>query len=293
MALLIGASGCFLKPDPPLDTVADAAADDLDASVDGAGTCSVWGPWATQTALSALNSTGEDDYGVALSKDELQIVWTRGNMLMEARRSSLTAPWTDIRSVSLFGFGGGAHLSGDGLTLYFHKYESGGADIMTTTRSAPTASWPNGTPLAPFNTPAWERDLELSWNGLDAVLYVGEMSDGEPEDIAIASRVAPSGPFGAWSRIPSASRVDAFDCCPGISPDGLEVYWEVDALWRVRRTDRDAAFGPAEMVPGLDDPGLQYGDPHFNAIGNRLYLGVRIEGSNNYDLHVAERTCAD
>ncbi len=289
-ALLVGVTGCFVKPDPPRGSGTD------DASIgDGAvdATPCTWSAWGPPIPLTPLNAIGSD-FAPSLTKDEDRIVWNRSGMLMEAHRE--TDGWSMPTITLLSGFGGAPLLSGDGLTLWYHRSNPAPAysDIMMTTRLTVNDPWGASVAVPPFNTNTHERDLEISWNGLDAVLFVGEDANAEQEDIAIASRTSPTGSFGPWARIPTASRVDTYDCCPGISPDGLEVLWETDAIWMARRPDRNSDFGPAEEVPGLSDPLAMYGDPHFNATGTRLYYAARIRSLSppNYDLFFVERTCA-
>lgn len=89
--------------------------------------------------------------------------------------------------------------------------------------------------------------------------------------------------------------VTGFQGWPGLSRDGLEIYFQARGnnegeIYRARRASTTAPWGTPEPVPELS-PGTNAGDPSLSADGTRIYLSSDSPGSGFVDLHVA--TCVE
>lgn len=296
-ALLVGGlAGCFAKPDRPGGSHGVDGGNDAGDPAD-ATPCTP-GEWGVPIALSSLNGSSSDDYAPALTQDKQTIVFHRStngdSQMYQATWNPGELAFDAPALVAVPNFGGGPYLFGDGLTLWYHSYVNGAGDIMELTRPALSEPFSASSlrSVSPFaNAVVHERDIEVSANGLDAVLFVDELDSAE---IVLAERISPSGAFSPYLKI--GSLVDSnYDCCPTISSDGLTVMWEGRTnpygIWTASRPSRTEAFGGPELFTAVDNLEAVNGDPHLSADGLTLVYTSRRTGSD-FKLFMLQRPCA-
>jgi len=199
-------------------------------------------------------------------------------------------------------FDGGPSISADGLSLYFTSERpggSGGGDLWVTRRTKLTD--PFGAPenlRTAVNSPANEFAPSISADGLSIYFDSDRPGGLGSSDIWVATRAATAEPFGPPRNVGAPVNSAASDGLPGISADGLTLYFssrragglgEMD-LWAARRKKTSDPFTAAESLGAVvNSPHHDWG-PSVSADGRYLFfMSDRPGGHGSQDIWAAER----
>jgi len=184
-------------------------------------------------------------------------------------------------------------ISADGLSLFFESDRSGGFDIWVATR--PTVSQPWVTPwnLGPtVNSSYIDQAPSISADGLSLYFHSYRPMGYGSNDIWVTTRATVSTPWSTPVNLGPTVNSPYSDGWPGISADGLSIYfcstrfgsmgnWD---LYVATRSTISEPFGPPVPLSSLD------GAQSVSADGLSLYFASwRTGGYGNIDLWMSTR----
>jgi len=192
--------------------------------------------------------------------------------------------------------------STDRLSLFFASDCLGGfgnADIWMATRTATDSPWSQPVNLGPpVNTPYWEGGLALSADGL-SIFFTSDRPGGQGGlDIWMTTRSTPGGPWENPVNLGPPLNSPASDWGPGISSNGLEMYFSSnrpnghggDDIYVTTRASTENPWGePVNLGPPVNSR-KNDGSPSISANGRLLFFKSSREGSFlGGDIWVTER----
>ena len=193
-------------------------------------------------------------------------------------------------------------ISADGLSLYFNSNRPGGYgshDLWITTR--PTIYNPWGTPenLGPtVNSSAHEAFPSISADGLSLFFESPRPGGYGGYDLWVTTRTSKDDPWGEPVNLGSKVNSSSNDATPGISADGLSIFFESDRsggygnfdIFVTTRTTPDADWSAPVNLGATVNSSDWDGGPRISANGLALFFfSRRPGGSGNYDLWVTTR----
>jgi hypothetical protein len=206
----------------------------------------------------AINSPAIDQ-GPAISVDGLTLFFSSnrpgghgGADLWEATRASMQEPFGTPKnlgpSVNSAYHELGPAITADGKTLFFSSNRPGGTgrrDLWVSTRTSTSEPFGPATNLGPpVNSPSSENRPSVTADGLKLVFSSDQPGGLGGQDLWIARRTSASQPFGTPVNLGSPLNSSHYDGMPGISPDGLTLFFGSDRtegsggidLWQARVT---------------------------------------------------------
>jgi len=292
--------------------VADAAAPDGalgvtdSAAADTSVPCTSWGPFSAPERLAEVSS-GYDDWAPSLGAG--------GRVLLLASfRPGGTGDcdiWQAVRAAPGLAFDTPAHvpvinstsyetspvLSADGLTVIFGTdRRTPLTEVWIARRASLDDVFGPPSPLDEVNDNI-TRPHQLSADGL--TLWLTSNRNIGRIDIFVASRSSATAPFSTPVVVPSLSSADD-EHSVTVSQDGLEAIFSSTRpggqgkldLWRARRSDPAADFGPAENLAALN---TSWDETFVNLspAGDTLYFNRDTDtgGGRDADIWVARRSC--
>lgn len=211
-------------------------------------------PFASPVNVSETNSSFAD-FGPHVSPDGLTLyfVSTRLSAIGQSdsfftTRSSLSDPFGPPQPIASINteFGDGvAHVTADGLTMYFNSDRPGGVgsnDIWVAIR--PTLGDPFGSPTnlgAVVNSAVADGPATLTAVGL--TMYFGSQRIGgrDPRDLYVSRRPSTDDPFGAPENLGAVINSPSLDGSGHITPDGRTLYFVSQRTRRQRSLGRRGA----------------------------------------------------
>jgi Tol biopolymer transport system component len=295
--VLLVAAGCGRVA---FDSQADAGGVD-GASADGVAPLKC-GPWSTTATLLTDLASANDDWDPALSPDGTLMVFASSRMnpgfsqelYMATRMSATTfsAP-TLLSSISPGTvFDGGPTWTPDGTQIYFQSNRNSGDHLWVSNYSQGAFSPPVqidelSTMIA--SAPCLSPDgLELYWDDYTAVSITSSIHRAER-----ATLTSPWTVTGVESQLSVGGNIG----WPGISPDGLTMYFEGDAggtahLYETHRPSTSERFGTPAVMPDFDSGAHDFGDPYFSPDSQTLfYTAATTSGTTGFDIFLVTRTC--
>ena len=266
-------------PDAPID-----AAPDSTPPVDGPRVCSPTAPFTSSTLIAEVSSTQRDER-VTLSRDELEMYVTRlfPARIFRSTRSSAAASWSTpvlVDALNTRTDQGADMLSADGLTLYMTATD-GSDQLMVATRSSPTATFGEASPLANVNST--DRELWGTATADDLVLHFHSDRDGTGR-LYRATRTSTTAPFGA--PVIAEAPADLFS--PTIVEGGLGLYYTVlgTGVFYTSRSSLTEAFPDGTLLDNIPGGWVTWISPdHCHA-----YFNVELKnGVGDIDVYLATR----
>jgi hypothetical protein len=269
----------------------------------GADAGCVWTPFGPVSAIAAVD-TPEREGGGALSFDGLRLYFNRASeparhdilVASRASREAAFGPGARIAGLNTDANEAEVSISDDELTVFFHSNRAGTTSVYVADRADRAGAFSNvrcaveGCPMLVAPT--------VSTDGLH--LYAAALGASGASAIFASERASSVDPFSAPVELAqlSASGVDAG--YPGLSHDGLELYYVrngapgsagCDELWVATRADIRSPFGDEHVVAELSSPACD-GDPSLSADGTTLVFTSDRDGTAGLeDLWITERTC--
>ena len=189
-----------------------------------------------------------------------------------------------------------AHISADGLELYFGSYNAPGGygeyDIWVTKRATKEDSWGPPVNLGPaINGSSRDGAFCLSADGLE--LYFSSRRSGGygSDDIWVTSRATVNDPWEAPVNLGPVVNSSASECFPSFSSDGLLLFFSEEYgspirpggfgnvdMWVTRRASVSEPWGtPVNLGPMVNSPSLDAG-PRISPDGYMLYFSSERPG---------------
>jgi serine/threonine protein kinase len=191
-------------------------------------------------------------------------------------------------------------LSADNLSMYFESIQKDGygeLDLLVTKRASVSNPWSTPVNLGPaVNSPANDMGASISADGLE--LYFQSYRPGGlgEEDIYVSRRATVSDPWGKAVNLGSIVNSPAIDGQPGISPDGLALFFssgrpdgfgDIDIWVTIRPTKNDEWGVPMNLGPIVNTSAGE-AEPCLSFDGRTLYFSdwwlPRPGGKGNIDL---------
>lgn len=319
-AALVGLASCGrLRLEPvddapdattPVDAVIapDTGAVPGDARVppDASGPC-VWSAFGQPIRVFGIQ--GDDDWLGSVSEDGRTLIVDRylatQNDLFIARRSSVDQPFgtavaiDELNSEAQDSTGA---LLGGGLEIYFSsgREPTPFSGVWRASRATADGVFGVATQVEELNAGGDASEQTLTPDGL-LVYFTSTRPGSFGADLWFAERSGPDDPFSE-PRLAAELNTDLEDRGPGISADGLEIFFsserpggagELD-LWRATRPSRDQPFGPPENVAELNTVNDEV-YPRLSADGSILYFNYDTETAGDLDANVweARRQCLE
>jgi Tol biopolymer transport system component len=187
-------------------------------------------------------------------------------------------------------------VSTDGLELYFLSDQPGGYgnyDIWMATRLTTDDPWNTPVNLGPVvNSSDWEVSPDISADGLS--LYF----DGGPDnynDLWVTKRTTKDQPWGTPVELDPNVNFASWLYCPGISPDGLQLYFESeDDLWFSTRQTQSDPWQPAVNLGSPVNSSYHDSGPDISIDGLAMFFhSDRPGGYGDQDLYMTTRKTID
>ena len=256
--------------------------------------CTAFTAWGAPQALTALESSS-NDWGGNIAPDGLTLYFDSdraGNDdIYVAQRLDRTAPFGAPQTVTELdggSFSGNPTVTGDQLEIYFDSTRSGQNCMYTATRANTGDTW--GAPvevLCGYSGPYVTAD------GL--ALYFNSVLDSTEEGAIYSSTRASRGDAFSNPTLVASLPSSPASGYPALSGDQLAIYYEAESgasglleLWQATRASSSDAFANPERIPGIAT-GAE--DVSVTADGLELFFATAI--SNNSDLYVTTRSCAN
>jgi hypothetical protein len=265
--LVLCATGCFLKPDPPV--IGDAAPGDgiVGDGFEPRSCLTDFDPLATMTLFQG-SSQGDP----SLREDQLQLYFTElpnGNydIAVAARAATDQNFQVSTGSSSLNDATENdldANFTLDPNRIAFVSDRSGNRRAYLAERADDASPWMFG--IAPGLAMQAAESIDISHDAL--VIYGANLAN----DLWSARRASVANDFVVGPAIGQNIRF------PTVSADGLEVYYNGtgSTIWRARRPSTTDMFGPGEdtMIVGFD-PDLSFDGERLVYFHNGVKLATR------------------
>lgn len=273
--MLLMLCGCFSKPTVPM------------AEPDA---CTF--EWGDLVRLDTVSDAAADELGAWLAPDGLTIWFSRvgtPGVLVASRASTEEAfGMPDNVALAQADADGEVALSDDGLEIWFNRYLSN-FDIVHATRATPSGTFGNYTPEIDLGKN--EASATFTADRLELVLAVNDVGNGNT-DLYVAKRAAPGAAFTTALLLDNINTL-ASDERPAITGDGLTLYfasWRtaVTRVYYATRPDRDSQFSSAKLFEPTNLE-VEMTSPAVTLDGNIVVVSAKMSAS--YDLYAVTRSC--
>lgn len=318
LVALVGLASCGRLRLEPVDDAPDATTP-VDAVIapdsgtlpgdarvppDASGPC-VWSAFGQPNR--AFGIEGDDDWLGSVSEDGKTLIIDRYlanlNDLFIARRSSVDLPFGTAVAIDELNTAAqdstGVLLRG-GLEIYFSsgREPTPFSGVWRASRATADGVFGAATQVEELNAGGDASEQTLTSDGL-LIYFTSARSGSSSADVWFAERSGLNEPFSE-PRLAAELNTDSTDRGPGISADGLEIFFSSDRpggageldLWRATRPSRDQPFGPPENVAEVNTINDEV-YPRLSADGSILYLNYDTETGGDLDADVweARRQC--
>lgn len=278
---------------------------DAQGAADASGPC-VWSAFGEPRRVFGI--VGDDDWLGSVSEDGKTLIVDRyfletQNDLFITRRSSVGNPFDTAVAVDELNSAAqdstGVLVRG-GLEIYFSsgREPTPFSGLWRASRATADGVFEVPTQVEELNVGGDASEQTLTPDGL-IVYFTSARPGSSSADIWFAVRSGPDALFSA-PQLAAELNSDAVDRGPGISADGLEIFFsserpggagELD-LWRATRPSLDQPFGPPENVAELNTINDEV-FPRLSGDGSTLYFNYDTEtsGDLNADVWEARREC--
>jgi Tol biopolymer transport system component len=188
----------------------------------------------------------------------------------------------------------GVSISSDGLSLYFDTLQTDGAfanDLWVATRETTDDDWSNPVNLGPIVNSSSGDDYTPSISSDNLSLYFMSNRSGKvgAYDLWVTTRETTDEDWGAPVNLGPPVNSSGFDVYPGISADGLLLFFAFFAsaadtrtdLWVTSRATTDDPWGqPVDLGPTVNSSAWD-DYPNVSADGSTLFFRRSLSGLNS------------
>jgi hypothetical protein len=277
---------------------------DAQGAADASGPC-VWSAFGEPRR--AFGVLGDDDWLGSVSEDGKTLIVDRfgetQNDLFITRRSSVSNPFDTAVAIDELNSAAqdstGVLLRGE-LEIYFSsgREPTPFSGLWRASRETADGVFEPPSQVEELNAGGDASEQTLTPDGL-MVYFTSARPGSASADIWFAVRSGPDALFSA-PQLAAELNSDSADRGPGISADGLEIFFsserpggagELD-LWRATRRSLDQPFGPPENVAELNTINDEV-FPRLSGDGSTLYFNYDTETGGDLDADVweARREC--
>jgi len=266
--------------------------------------------FGTPINLGPTVNSSSDDFGTDISPDGLSHYFSSGRPggsggydLWVTKRITVFDPWGQPvnlgPTVNSSAWDSCPSISADGLSLFFESKRPGGSgddDIWVTSRPTPDGDWGPPVNLGPtVNSSAWDSCPDISADGLSLYFCSYRPGGSGSCDLWVVTRATVSDPWGQPVNLGPTVNSSTFDYGPGISADGLclfffstwpEFKWTGDDdIWVTTRASTSAPWRePVNLGPTVNSSVRDFA-PETSRDGCMLYFtSNRPGGGGGWDL---------
>jgi hypothetical protein len=253
-------------------------------------------------------NSGGSDHSACISADGLYLYFTRGEVAGEIWEACWVT--SRITSENVWGppsnmgptvnspnFDGGPSIAADGLSLYFFSTRPGGfgaGDLWVTTRATVDDSWNSPNILEAIVNSAFDEYAPcISADGLELYFTSDRPGGSGNWDLWVTTRTTTDDNWGEPVNLGSKINTSAQDNWPGISPDGLVLFFGSNRsggvgswdLYMARRaTTKDPWGTPINLGSGVNSTTWETG-PKVSPDGSMLcFQSPRPGGFGSVDI---------
>ena len=254
--------------------------------------------WSEPVVLSDSVNSPHNDYEPFVSEDGLELYFNSdrpggqgGHDLYVSRRKSLDDDWGVAENIGTVINSSAneeaAHVTADGLSLYFNSNRGGDNDLFVARRATSNEAWgePQRLPF-PINSDATDIEPTLSQDGL-TLLFVSTRSN--KFELFISQRESTDEPWGAPKKLRGDINSADWQGSPSILSDEAGTVVVFHSSEAVKIASRNSSGGPFVMVERLSDAdilGSVY-SPFLCKDGRTLYY--RRSDGDQFDIWMSKR----
>jgi len=258
----------------------------------GSGSTKADFTFGTPTSLGPTVNSLTDDYFPNISVDGLTLYF-------HSRRSGSYGPydlWAATRTTTDDQWGepvnlgpvvnssvqdGGASISADGLSLYFHSLRSGVADLWVTTRATTSNAWLEPVNLGPtVNSSDSDVCPRISGDGLSLFFESTRAGGYGGRDLWVTTRATAADAWGAATNLGPNVNTSAGEVGLDIWVDGLTLMFSSNRsdgsgdydMWMTTRATVSDLWGPAVNLGQAINTTYGESAPSISADGFSLYF---------------------
>ncbi len=190
----------------------------------------------------------------------------------------------------------GVSISSDGLSLYFDTSQNGSVainDLWVATRATTDDDWGNPVSLGPtVNSSGDDYTPSISADGLSLYFMSNRSGGVGAYDLWVTTRETTDDPWGTPVNPGSTVNSSAFDVFPGISTDGLLLFFAPFAsdgsggysrtdIWVTRRATTNDDWGEPVNLGSTVNSSAWEDCPNVSADGSTLFFRTSLFGLNS------------
>jgi Tol biopolymer transport system component len=193
--------------------------------------------WGEPVNLGSVVNSPYEEGGPSISSDGLTLYFysnrpggSGGNDIYVSTRETIDDPWSEAVNLgptfNSSASDGGAHISADGLSLFFNSRRLGDNDVYVSTRATTDEPWGEPVNLGPvINSSADDRAPSISTDDLRLFLISRRPGGYGDHDLYVATRATRNDPWGEPTNLGPTVNSPALDAHPSISVDGRMLYF--------------------------------------------------------------------
>ena len=257
----------------------------------------------TPTKTANVN-TSSREFNASISADGLSLYFISnrsggagGLDIWLATRATTDDPWgTPVNlgpTINTPAGEWGVSISSDGLSLYFDTSQNGSQainDLWVATRATTDDDWGNPVSLGPtVNSSGDDYTSSISADDLSLYFMSNRSGGVGAYDLWVTTRETTDDPWGAPVNLGPTVNSSAFDVYPGISADGLLLFFASFAsaadtrtdLWVTSRATTNDDWGePMNLGPTVNSSAWE-DCPIVSADGSTLFFRTSLSGLNS------------
>jgi Tol biopolymer transport system component len=197
-------------------------------------------PWDPPSAITELNTMDFADAAAAPTADGLTLFFTsdRGGEdrdIWQAQRATVESPFDApviVEGINSSSHDSNAHISLDGLRIYFSSARNDSGDLFVAERTSSTATFGTPTRIDVVSSDGSSETAPTLSADETEIYFSSDRAGGQGRiDIWFATRPDPAAPFSEPTNLGPVLNTDWDDTQPALSADGRTLYMVRDACF--------------------------------------------------------------